>query len=88
MLVAAHAGTVVGITYKDITSNATAKIKEFGLSYPNLRDIDGSYAAGYGTAQLPETFVLNGKLHVVAISRGQITSSSWLTRAIERAERT
>jgi thiol-disulfide isomerase/thioredoxin len=88
MLVAHHAGTVVGITYKDISSNALSKIKASGLSYPNLRDVDGSYASGYGTAQLPETFVLNGQLHVVAISRGEITSVRWLMRAIGRAERT
>lgn len=86
MLVSARAGTVIGITYKDITSNAVAKIREFHLSYPNLRDIDGSFAAAYGTAQLPETFVLNRRLHVVAIARGEITSSHWLTAAIRRAE--
>jgi cytochrome c biogenesis protein CcmG/thiol:disulfide interchange protein DsbE len=87
-LTADHAGTIVGITYKDITANALSSIKSFGLSYPNLRDINGSYAAGYGTDKIPETFVLNRQLHVVAISRGEITEQSWLTRAIAEAERT
>jgi cytochrome c biogenesis protein CcmG/thiol:disulfide interchange protein DsbE len=87
-LAADHAGTVVGITYKDITANALTSIKSFALSYPNLRDIDGSYAEGYGTDKIPETFVLNRKLDVVAISRGEITNQAWLTRAITEAERT
>jgi cytochrome c biogenesis protein CcmG, thiol:disulfide interchange protein DsbE len=88
MLAADHAGTVVGITYKDVTNDALAAIKSFGLSYPNLRDVNGSYAAGYGTDKIPETFVLNRQLHVVAISRGEITEQSWLTGAIAEAERT
>lgn len=81
-------GTVVGITYKDITGDSLAKIRHFDLTYPNLRDVDGAFAAGYGTAQLPETFVLNRQLRVVAISRGEITKLSWLTAAIARASAT
>ncbi|MGD0981795.1 MAG: TlpA disulfide reductase family protein [Solirubrobacteraceae bacterium] len=87
-LAARHEGTVVGITYKDITGNSLGAIKRFGFTFPNLRDIDGSYAESYGTAQLPETFVLNRQLRVVAISRGEITKLSWLTAAIQQAART
>lgn len=88
LLVARHEGTIVGITYKDVSGDSRAAIKQFGLSYPNLRDVDGSFAEGFGTAQLPETFVLNRQLHVVAISRGQITKQSWLVAAINQAART
>jgi thiol-disulfide isomerase/thioredoxin len=88
MLAEGHSGTVVGVTYKDITGDSLASIKSFGLSYPNLRDVDGSFAAAYGTEQLPETFVLNRRLRVVAISRGPITQLSWLTGAISKAEQT
>jgi cytochrome c biogenesis protein CcmG/thiol:disulfide interchange protein DsbE len=86
-LAARHEGTVVGITYKDITGNSLGAIKRFGFTFPNLRDIDGSYAESYGTAQLPETFVLNRRLRVVAISRGEIMKLSWLTAAIQQAAR-
>ena len=66
---------------------ALAYIAQHGLTYPNLRDIDGSFAGGYGTIALPETFVLDRRLHVVAIARGEITKESWLLAAIAQAER-
>ena len=88
LLAARHEGTIVGITYKDISGDSLASIEHFGLTYPNLRDVDGSYAEGYGTAQLPETFVLNRQLHVVAIAREELPSLTWLTNAISRAEQT
>jgi cytochrome c biogenesis protein CcmG/thiol:disulfide interchange protein DsbE len=83
-----HEGTIVGITYKDLTGESLGAIKHFGFTFPNLRDVNGSYAEGYGTAQLPETFVLNRQLRVVAISRGEITKLSWLTTAIRQAAET
>lgn len=85
LLAARHEGSVLGITYKDITGKSIAWLKQYRLTFPNLRDVDGSFAEGYGTAQLPETFVLDRRLRVVAISRGEITSLSWLTGAIDAA---
>ena len=84
---AAGTGTVVGIDYKDLSSAALEYIAAHRLTYPNLRDIDGSFAGGYGTIALPETFVLDRRLHVVAIARGEITNESWLLAAIAQAER-
>ena len=86
-LAASGAGTVLGIDYKDLSANAEQFIAKYGLTYPNLRDIDGSFADAYGTIALPETFVLNRDLRVVAISRGEITKLSWLTHWISQAER-
>jgi thiol-disulfide isomerase/thioredoxin len=87
-LTASGNGTVLGIDYKDLSSGAQQFIGTYGLSYPNLRDIDGSFAADYGTDALPETFVLNRRLQVIAISRGEITRQAWLTHWIQQAERT
>jgi cytochrome c biogenesis protein CcmG/thiol:disulfide interchange protein DsbE len=87
-LAASGAGTVVGIDYKDLRSGAQRYIAQHGLSYPNLRDIDGSFGSAYGTVALPETFVLNRRLRVVAIARGEIDNPSWLRHAIFLAERT
>ena len=86
-LAASGDGTVVGIDYKDLSSDAQQFIGAHSLSYPNLRDIDGSFAAAYGTDALPETFVLNRRLQVIAISRGEITQQSWLTHWIDAAAR-
>ncbi|MGA2756141.1 MAG: TlpA disulfide reductase family protein [Solirubrobacteraceae bacterium] len=87
-LAASGDGTVLGIDYKDLSGGAQQFIGTYELSYPNLRDIDGSFAEAYGTDALPETFVLNRNLQVVAISRGEITTQSWLTHWIDEAART
>ncbi len=86
-LAASGAGTVVGIDYKDVTSNATGYAAAHGLTFPNLRDRDGSFAAIYGTIALPETFVLDRRSRVVALLRGPVLQQSWLTDAIAKAER-
>ncbi len=87
-LTASGAGTVVGIDYKNDSADALGYLRRQKLSYPNLRDIDGSFASAYGTAALPETFVLDRRMRVVAIHRGEITSESWLKGSIALAERT
>jgi thiol-disulfide isomerase/thioredoxin len=79
------AGTVIGVDYKDISSQALGFIGQHGLSYPNLRDIDGSFGSAYGTDALPETFVLDHRLRVVALARGEV-DESWLRQAVALAE--
>jgi cytochrome c biogenesis protein CcmG/thiol:disulfide interchange protein DsbE len=82
-----HGGTVLGVTYKDATPDSQGFVRNFHLTYPNLRDGDGSFAASYGTDQLPETFVIDREGKVVAISRGEI-GQSFLDRAIALAQST
>jgi cytochrome c biogenesis protein CcmG/thiol:disulfide interchange protein DsbE len=55
------------------------------LSYPSLRDDRLDLAPKYGTTKLPETFVLDRRGRVVAMSRGEV-SQDFLTRAIDRAQ--
>ncbi len=86
-LAASGGGAVVGIDYKDIPSKALGYVRRFGLTYANLRDIDGSFASAYGTAALPETFVLDGRQQVVALSRGELASEAQLVAWIRKAER-
>jgi cytochrome c biogenesis protein CcmG/thiol:disulfide interchange protein DsbE len=86
-LAASGGGTVVGIDYKDVSSQAMAYVRRHDLTYANLRDIDGSFASAYGTAALPETFVLDRNLQVVAISRGELASERQLAGWIRKAER-
>lgn len=86
-LIASGAGTVIGINYKNVSSDALTFLARNGLRYPNLRDIEGSFAGAYGTAALPETFVLDRHLRVVAISRGVVGSEAQLLGWIRDAER-
>jgi len=85
-LAASGQGTVLGVTYKDITSDSLSFVHAHGLTYPSLRDGTGALANAFGTEALPETFVIDPDTRVVAISRGQITTQAFLTRAIAKAE--
>ena len=78
---AAHGGTVVGITFRDTTPDARAFVRRYGLTYPSLRDVDGKLAEDYGTRALPETFVIDRSGRVRAISRG-VVSQRFLDSAL------
>jgi cytochrome c biogenesis protein CcmG/thiol:disulfide interchange protein DsbE len=66
--------TVLGITYLDISSDSTEFVREHGLTYTNLRDADGEFGrSGYGTDQIPESFVIDRYGHIAKISRGEVT---------------
>lgn len=82
---ASHDATVLGITYEDITSDSLKFAHEFNLTYPNLRDVNGSFAHSYGTVQIPESFVIDRTGHVAEISRGEVTKP-FLEFAVQLAE--
>lgn len=80
-----HDATVLGVSYKDITTDSLAFVRRFHLTYPSLRDASGSFAQAYGTDQLPESFVINRSGKIVAISRGEV-ESRFLAKAVSLAE--
>ena len=80
-------GTVLGVTYKDYASDSRSFVARNKLTFPSLRDDQLKLAPKFGTIKLPETFVINRRGRIVAISRGQI-SEKFLTGAIDRALKT
>ncbi len=80
-----HDGTVLGVTYLDVTPDSLSFVKRYHLTYPNLRDTTGEFTHSYGTNQLPESFVINREGHIVAISRGEI-DEAFLNRAVSLSE--
>ena len=81
-----HDATVLGVTYLDASPDSERFVRQYHLTYPNLRDTTGDFAHSYGTDQLPESFVIDRQGHIVAISRGEI-DQAFLNRAIALAER-
>lgn len=77
-------GTVLGVTYKDFADESRRFERKLGLTYPSLRDDKLELAPEFGTVRLPETFVLDARGRIAAVSRGQI-EEEFLTGAIERA---
>jgi cytochrome c biogenesis protein CcmG/thiol:disulfide interchange protein DsbE len=64
--------TVLGIDVLDVTSDAKDFIAEYGLTYPHLRDKDGSTQEDFGVVAYPETFVIDREGRVAAIRRGPV----------------
>jgi len=61
--------TVLGIDTRDLTSDGLGFVREYGLSYPQLRDGDGDAAEDYGTTGVPENFLVDprGKVRLVVL---------------------
>jgi cytochrome c biogenesis protein CcmG/thiol:disulfide interchange protein DsbE len=81
----AHRATVLGVTDLDLAPDSRSFVARYGLTYPNLRDVDGNLSHSYGTNQLPETFVIDRQGRVAAISRGEV-DQPFLNRAVALAE--
>jgi cytochrome c biogenesis protein CcmG/thiol:disulfide interchange protein DsbE len=82
---ARYNGTVLGVAFKDASPDALRFVRQYRLTYPNLRDGDGSFAQTYGTDQLPESFVLDRRGNVTALRRGEI-DQAFLDRAVALAQ--
>lgn len=80
--------TVLGVTYLDASPDSEAFVREYHLTYPNLRDNDnGDFAHAYGTDKLPESFIVDRSGRIVAISRGEI-EQPFLDQALALARST
>jgi cytochrome c biogenesis protein CcmG/thiol:disulfide interchange protein DsbE len=80
-----HHATVLGVTDNDVASEALEFIHEHHLTYPNLRDAGGEFATFYGTAELPESFLIDPSGHITADVRGEI-QAPFVQKALLLAE--
>ncbi len=81
-----HGGTVLGVTYQDTSTDSQRFVREYHVAYPNLRDPNGELVHdGFGTDQLPESFLINRRGRLVDIERGPI-GNSFVKRAVALAE--
>ena len=82
----AEGGAVLGVTVSDQSDDSRAFLKEFGLSFPSLRDVEGKLGRDYGTTGVPETFAIDREGRIAAISRGAV-NQSFVDRALEQVLR-
>ncbi|MDE3070281.1 MAG: TlpA family protein disulfide reductase [Acidobacteriota bacterium] len=80
-----HGATVLGVSYKDAAADAESFMRRNGLTFPDLRDVAGEYAEAFGTAALPESFLLDRTGRIVALSRGEI-EAGFVHRAVALAQ--
>jgi cytochrome c biogenesis protein CcmG, thiol:disulfide interchange protein DsbE len=70
---AARGFTVLGINLDDATEDANAFTREFGLTYPQLRDGDGRERRdAYGMTGFPESFLVDPEGRIALIRRGPV----------------
>jgi cytochrome c biogenesis protein CcmG/thiol:disulfide interchange protein DsbE len=80
---AAHGGTIIGVTYQDNTSDAQAFVQREHVNYPVLRDVTGSFVRSFGVDGIPATFVIDRSGRVVALRRWQL-AGGWLEQTIAK----
>jgi cytochrome c biogenesis protein CcmG, thiol:disulfide interchange protein DsbE len=76
-------GTVLGVTISDASEKSKEFMREHGLTFPSLRDVDRELAEEYETISLPESFAVDRDGRIVAISRGQL-NEDFLDDALRR----
>jgi cytochrome c biogenesis protein CcmG/thiol:disulfide interchange protein DsbE len=74
-------GTVLGIDALDIDGDARAFVREYGLTYPMLRDPEGESLIDYGVVGYPETFVIDERGEIVALRRGAV-DEQWMRKEV------
>ncbi|MGE4426376.1 MAG: TlpA family protein disulfide reductase [Solirubrobacteraceae bacterium] len=80
----ANIGTVLGVTNRDDPEQSLAKAREWGITYPSVRDPDSLLARDLGALRVPETFVVDRRGRLVGIFRGEVTAG-FLRGALRRA---
>ena len=56
----------------DVTSDAKRFIDHFGLTYPQMRDADGSKLGSFDVSGYPETVLIDRTGHIAAHFRGPV----------------
>jgi cytochrome c biogenesis protein CcmG/thiol:disulfide interchange protein DsbE len=78
----ARKGTVVGVDVLDVSGDARKFIDEFHLTYPQLRDADGSRLKRFDIVGYPETIVLDRQGRIAATSRGTVDDKFFTQRVL------
>ena len=79
--IAPQQATVLGVNYKDASTDALAFVRRLAITFPNLRDRDGRLAERYAARAFPETFVIDRKGRIAARRRGPV-DQRWLDRTL------
>ncbi len=75
--------TFVGVDIQDTEEDARAFIKEFGITYPNVKDASGRVTIDYGVTGLPVTFFVNREGLIVSRWVGAISETMLVDRVEE-----
>lgn len=77
---------IVGINVWDLQSDAAKYLQQYGVTYPNGIDSDGSTAIDYGVAGVPETFIISPNGMMLGKFPGALSSVSQINGYIANLE--
>jgi cytochrome c biogenesis protein CcmG/thiol:disulfide interchange protein DsbE len=75
-------GTLVGVDVLDVRSDALSFTRRYHLTYPVLRDDDGSHERSFGVFGYPETLVLDRRGRIAAVQRGPVDDLFFTTAVL------
>ena len=81
-------GTVLGVNVLDVRSDALAFMREYRLAYPMLRDGSGDSGKAFGVVGYPETFVIDRRGRIVAVTRGPVDDADLRRHVLPLLEET
>jgi cytochrome c biogenesis protein CcmG/thiol:disulfide interchange protein DsbE len=64
---------VVGVNIQDKPEAAQKFIRDFGLTFPNVRDVTGQVSVDYGVYGVPETFFVSREGRILRKHVGAVT---------------
>lgn len=69
---------LLGVDTQDLEAPARAFIKQYRITYPNVRDPDGSVGRLFGTTGVPETFFISSDGRILGKFPGvQVSRTAW-----------
>ncbi len=74
-------GTILGVTYLDNSHDSQQFVRQWHITYPVIRDVDGNFVRSFGTTGVPETFVINRRGKIAALRRFQL-DDQWLAKTL------
>lgn len=75
-------GTIVGVAWNDASDDTRDFVREHGVRYPIVRDVDRSFGDAYDVKGVPETFLIDPRGRVVALNRSELTTK-WIATAVD-----
>lgn len=63
----------LGVNIKDAESDAKKFVRQFGITYPNVRDLDQGLTKDFGVKGLPETFFVDHRWTFIGAISGAAT---------------
>lgn len=73
--------TVLGINVQDNSDDALAFLREFRLTYPQLRSVGDERSAAFGSTGVPENFLVDRRGRLALIWRGPV-DERWLEERV------